>query len=59
LIGCWGDDLEWATILAGVKTTYIVIDYWSEAVCMGIPNVGCCSGAVCTGILSIGCWADL
>jgi hypothetical protein len=59
LIGCWGDDLVWATILPGVKTACIVVDCWSGAVCMGIPSVGCCSGAICTGISIIGCWADL
>jgi hypothetical protein len=45
LIGCWGEDLVWPTVLVGVKTSCIVVDYWGGAVCMGIPSVGC--------------WADL
>jgi hypothetical protein len=32
LIGCWGDDLVWANVLAGVKIACIVIDCWSGAV---------------------------
>jgi hypothetical protein len=40
LIGCWGEDLVWATVLAGVKTACIVVDRWGGAVCMGIPSVG-------------------
>jgi hypothetical protein len=40
LIGCWGDDLVWATVLAGVRTC--------------CTNVGCCGGVVYTGILKIG-----
>jgi hypothetical protein len=55
LIGCWGDDLVWAIVLAGVKIACIAVGCWSGAICMGIPNVGCCSGAVCTGIPSFGC----
>jgi hypothetical protein len=35
LIGCWGEDLVWATVLAGVKTACIVVDCWGGAVCMG------------------------
>jgi hypothetical protein len=58
LIGCWGDDLVWATVLAGVKISCIDVDCYSGPVCTGIPNVGCCSGVVCTGVPSIGCWAN-
>jgi hypothetical protein len=59
LIGCWGEDLVWASVLAGVKTACSVIDCWGGTVRMGILSLGCCCGAVCTGIPSIVCWADL
>jgi hypothetical protein len=59
LIGCWGEDLVWATVLAGVKKVCIVVDCWGAAVCTGILSIGCCCWAVCTGIPSIGCWAGL
>jgi hypothetical protein len=59
LIGCWDDDLVWATVLVGVKTGCIDVDCCSRSDCIGIPSVGCSNGAVCTGIPSIGCWANL
>jgi hypothetical protein len=59
LISYWGEDLVWATVLAGVKTTCIIVDCWGGAICMGIPSVGCCCRAVCIGVPSIGCWANL
>jgi hypothetical protein len=37
LIGYWGDDLVWATVLARVKTACIIVDCWTGVVCMGIP----------------------